>query len=92
MMVLANGTSIFTINGTCNNLNVSFYGVNPIFKGQNFKSQHITFFQRSDADMHLYPIQSITGDLYGYGDIYLYHRPTQINIRQHYAGQIYFVN
>jgi hypothetical protein len=92
MKVTANGTSIFTVTGTCNDLNVSFYGVNPIFKGQNFKAQNITVFQRSDADMHLFPIQSISGDLYGYGDIYLYNRPPQINIRQHYAGHIYFVN
>ena len=92
MTVTANGTSIFTVNGTCNDLNVSFYGVNPIFKGQDFKAQHITVFQRSSGDMHLYPVQSISGDLYGYGDIYLYNRPPQINIRQHYAGHIYFVN
>ena len=92
MTVVANGTSIFTVNGTCNNLSVNFYGVSPIFKGQNFIAQHIRVFQRSSGDMHLYPVQSISGDLYGYGDIYLYHRPPQINIHQHYAGHIYFVN
>ena len=90
--ITANGTSIFNISGSCNNLFIGFYGGNPIFKGQNLKSQNIQVFQRSDADMHLYPIQKITGNLYGYGDIYLYHRPPFINITEHYAGHIYFVN
>ena len=92
LKVTANGTSIFNISGSCNELFVGFYGVNPIFNGQNLDAQKIKIYQRSDADMHLYPVQEITGDLYGYGDVYLYHRPSVINITEHYAGHIYFVN
>jgi len=92
LKITANGTSIFNVNGTCNDLFVGFYGVNPIFKGRNFIAQKIRVYQRSDADMHLYPVQEITGDLFGYGDIYLYHRPPVVNITEHYAGHIYFVN
>ena len=92
LKIMANGTSIFKMNGTSHDLFVGFYGGNPIFKGQNLLSQNIQVFQRSDADMHLYPIQKITGNLYGYGDIYLYHRPPVIDITEHYAGHIYFVN
>jgi len=92
LKITANGTSIFNIRGTCNDLFVGFYGVNPIFKGQNLITQKIHVYQRSDADMHLYPVQEIAGDLFGYGDIYLYHRPPIINITEHYAGHIYFVN
>ena len=92
LSVSANGSSIFNISGTCQSLYVGFYGGNPIFKGKNLMAQKIGVFQRSDADMHLYPIQEIKGDLFGYGDIYLYHRPSVIQIRKHYAGHIYFVN
>ena len=90
--ITANGTSIFNISGSCNNLFVGFYGGNTIFKGQDLMSQNIQVFQRSDADMHLFPVQKITGNLYGYGDIYLYHHPPVVNITEHYAGHIYFVN
>ena len=90
--ITANGTSVFKISGSCNNLFVGFYGVNPIMKGQNLIAQKIRVYQRSDADMHLYPVQEITGDLFGYGDIYLYHRPPVVHITKHYAGHIYFVN
>ncbi len=90
--IIANGSSIFDISGSCNNLFVGFYGVNPVFRGKKLTAQHIKIFQRSDADMHLYPVQSIKGNLYGYGDIYLYHRPPVVAINSHYAGHIYFVN
>ncbi len=92
LKISANGSSIFDIKGQCQDLFVGFYGVNPVFRGKHLKAENIKVFQRSDADMHLYPLQSITGDLYGYGDIYLYHRPPVINIIEHYAGHIYFVN
>ncbi len=92
LSIIANGSSIFDISGHCQYLFVGFYGVNPIFNGQNFQAETIRVFQRSDADMHLYPLNEITGDLYGYGDIYLHHRPPFINITEHYSGHIYFVN
>ncbi len=92
LRISANGSSIFKIKGQSRYLFVGFYGVNPIFRGKDLYAEHIEVFQRSDADMHLYPEQSITGDLYGYGDIYLYHKPPVINITEHYAGHIYFVN
>ncbi len=92
LKISANGTSIFNINGSCNNLFAGFYGGNPILKGQNLMVQKIRVFQRSDNDMHLYPVNEITGDLFGYGDIYLYNKPSVINITEHYAGHIYFVN
>jgi len=90
--IIANGTSIFNIKGTCQDLFVGFYGVTPIIKAQNLKAQKITIYQRSNADMHLYPVEEIKGDLYGYGDVYLYHRPPVVSIVKHYAGHIYFVD
>ena len=92
LKISANGTSIINICGNCHKLFVGFYGVNPIFNGQNLIAQKVKVYQRSDADMHIFPVQEITGDLFGYGDIYLYHRPNVINITEHYAGHIYFVN
>jgi len=90
--ISANGNSIFNIEGYCDKLFVGFYSGNPVFRGANLKAQEIKVFQRSNADMHLYPLQSIYGDLYGYGNIYLYNSPSEINIIEHYAGHIYFVN
>jgi len=90
--IIANGSSIFHISGTCQNLSVGFYGVNPILNGKALITQKIQVYQRSSGDMHLYPVEEITGDLYGYGDIYLYHHPPVVNITEHYAGHIYFVN
>ena len=90
--IIANGSSIFDISGSCRDLYVGFYGVNPVLNAKDLIARKIKVLQRSDADMHLYPVEEITGDLYGYGDIYLYHHPPVVNITEHYAGHIYFVN
>ena len=90
--IRSNGCSVYKICGTCNNLSIGFYGSSPSFWGQNLQAHSIRVFQRSQADMHLYPIDQITGDLFGYGDIYLYHRPATVNINKHYSGHIYYVD
>jgi hypothetical protein len=92
LKIVANGSSIFSINGETKHLFVGFYGGNPIIKARNFQADSIQIYHRSDADMHLYPKNIITGDLYGYGDLYLYNHPPEIHITEHYRGNIYFVN
>ena len=92
LKIIANGSSIFKISGFCQNLFVGFYGVNPFFMGKNLEAQHISVFHRGSGDMHLFPIESLSGDHYGYGDIYIYRQPQIYNLTSHYAGHIYFVN
>jgi len=90
--IIANGNSNIKITGSCHDLFVGFYGGNPRLEANNLTVDHISVFQRSNADMWLKPLQKITGDLFGYGDIYLYHNPPVINIIKHDTGHIYFVN
>ncbi len=92
LRIVSNGSSVYKASGTCDNLSVEFYGSGPSFWGQNLQAENILVFQRSQADMHLYPINQINGDLYGYGDIYLYHRPPTVNITARYSGHIYYVD
>ncbi len=86
--IVANGTSIFRLHGQTEKLNVGFYGVNPAFYGQTFRSRRVYFYQRSGGDMHFYPLDRIDGDVYGYGNVYIHHRPDTVNIRMHYAGKV----
>ncbi len=92
LKIFANGSSIFNIQGSSQYVFVGFYGVNPTFNGKNLQADNIKFYQRSSGDMHLNPLQKITGNLLGYGDVYLYHKPNVINIIKHNRGQVYFVN
>ena len=88
LSVVANGTSMFRIRGTTDRLYVGFYGVNPEFYGRNLRARRVYFYQRSGGDMHFYPLDRIDGDLYGYGNVYIHHRPDTVNIRRHYAGNV----
>jgi hypothetical protein len=92
LTIVANGNSDIKVSGQCQNMFVGFYGGNPRLEANQLDADVISVFHRSNADMWLKPLQKITGDLYGYGDIYLYHRPPVINITIHDTGHIYFVN
>ncbi len=92
LKIYANGSSIFNLKGNAKYMFVGFYGVNPSLRAKELQVEKIKFYHRSSNDMHLFPIQKIEGDLYGYGDIYIYNRPMTINIREHYKGSVYFVN
>ncbi len=90
--IVANGRSIFKVTGNVHQLFVGFYGVAPVFKGKNLMADTVRVFQRSSNDIHVYPLNKLSGDLYGYGDIYIYHQPQIFNITEHGRGHIYFVN
>ncbi len=92
LKIIANGSSVFNISGKCQYLFVGFYGLNPSIKGRDLKARKIQIYHRSNSDMHLFPVEEIYGDLFGYGDVYLYNHPPVVNITQHYAGHIYFVD
>jgi len=90
--IVANGRSIFKVTGNVHQLFVGFYGVAPVFQGENLIANTVRVFQRSSNDIHVYPLNKISGDLFGYGDIYIYHHPQIFNITEHGRGHIYFVN
>jgi len=92
LKIIANGRSIFKLKGSSQNMFVGFYGVSPTLLAKNLKADTIKVFQRGSGDMHIYPEIQVSGDLFGYGDIYIYHQPQIFNITEHGRGHIYFVN
>ncbi len=92
LKIIANGVTIFRIKGNAQYMFAGFYGVSPTLLAKNFEVDTIKVFHRGSADMHIYPKTLLEGDLFGYGDIYLYHYPQIFNIIEHGRGHIYFVN
>lgn len=90
--IVSNGSSLFKIKGQTNHLFVGFYAGSAILEGKELHANHINIMHRGAADMHLYPIQDIRGKLFGYGNVYLYHRPPIINVDVYPGGNLYIVN
>lgn len=90
LVVENNNTTIFRIKGTTNNLNVSFYGGDPRFEGENLLATDVYIFQRSSNDMILKPLNKIEGNIYSNGNLVLLHHPAIVNVNQHYTGHIVY--
>lgn len=88
--VSANGQSIFYISGQTQNASISFSDEQPRFNGQNFLIQNLNFAQRSANKMIVNPIQSISGIIYGTGDVIAINRPELIDVDERFIGRLIF--
>lgn len=78
--IWGNGIAVFYIEGTTNNLDLSFSDGNTRFEGPNFIAEHIKVSQVSSNDMLIYPVQSLTGSIHSTGDVISYNKPPIVEI------------
>lgn len=83
-----NNLSNCFVSGTTNNLNINFAAGNCRFEGEDLLAGSINVYHRGSNDIIVHPIESITGNLYGTGDLILVNEPPAINVNEHYRGQL----
>ncbi len=87
-----NNLSNCFISGTTNNLNINFAAGNSRFEGENLLAGNINVYHRGSNDIIVHPVESITGNLYGTGDLILVNQPETVEVEQHYKGKIIYQN
>ena len=92
LVVESNDVSRFYLSGRANNASINFYEKDGIFRGENLRCNYLSIFHRGSNDMFIYPVFSLSGDLYNVGNIYCYSRPPEENIKvkMHYRGKLIF--
>lgn len=88
--VVANGISIFKIQGKSKDLNINFAANDCRFEGENFKVDAIHISHKSSNDIIVYPIKSLKGNIYGVGDIIAKNHPEIIDVVAHFKGKLIF--
>ena len=78
--IVSNNLSTYYISGVVENLFVGFYAGLGRFEGRHLVSQHVNIFHRGSNDMIVNPIQSITGELRGVGDVIAVNQPPIITL------------
>jgi len=87
-----NNLSNCFISGSTNNLNINFAAGNCRFEGENLLAGTINVYHRGSNDIIVHPVESITGNLYGTGDLILVNQPETVEVEQHYKGKIIYQN
>ncbi|WP_299128038.1 head GIN domain-containing protein [uncultured Winogradskyella sp.] len=90
LIVVSNNLSSFYINGTTEDLSVSFFAGSGRFEGQNLSAQHVEISHRGSNDMIVNPLQSITGLIRGTGDVIAVNQPAVVSVNEVYIGQLIF--
>lgn len=90
LVIASNNVSSFFIQGQAQELRLNFYDGLGRFEGENFLAKSIIVFQRGSNDMKVHPVESITGDIYGTGDIISKTHPATVEVIEHYKGRLLF--
>ncbi|MDX1828819.1 MAG: head GIN domain-containing protein [Lutibacter sp.] len=88
--IWSNGIATFHIDGTTNNLDISFSDGDTRFEGKNFKAKNINVTQISSNDMLIYPLESLTGSIHSVGNVISYNHPANVDVDVQNVGQLIF--
>ncbi|WP_296384204.1 head GIN domain-containing protein [Winogradskyella sp.] len=88
--IASNNISFFYLDGTVTNLFIGFYSGSGRFEGENLLAQNIEVYHRSSNDMVVNPIQSLTGELRGTGNLISVNEPPVVDVERIYTGQLIF--
>lgn len=88
LRVVSNNISSFYIDGITESLIVGFYSGTGRFEGEDLLAKHIDVFHRGSNDMIVHPIESLSGELRGTGDLITVNQATTVNVEQYYSGQL----
>lgn len=88
--IISNNISSFYINGNTENLFVGFFAGSGRFEGENLVAQNVELNHRGSNDMIVNPIQSLTGELRGTGDVIAVNQPPLVEVEEIYIGELIF--
>ncbi|MFD2892241.1 head GIN domain-containing protein [Flavobacterium chuncheonense] len=90
LYIESNSVSNFYCNGEANKMVVFFSWGDGIFYGSNLQVQTIDVFHRGSNEMIVYPVESLTGAIYGTGNVVLKNNPVSIDVNQLFTGSLIY--
>jgi len=92
LSITANGSSVFYITGTTENLNVSFADEIPRLEARDLIAQNVTLRHVSGNHMFINPQQSLKAELIESGNVYSSNKPPTTEIIERYTGRVIFID
>ena len=88
--IISNNVSNFTISGSTENLFVGFYSGQGKFNGELLVAQNVGIFHRGINTMTVNPIEKITGEIRGAGNVIALSKPPIVDVKEYYTGKLIF--
>lgn len=90
LRITSNGLASFYMDGSTENLNVNFFAGDGRFEGEDLVAQAVTIYHRGSNDMIVNPIESLSVELRGTGNVIAINEPPIVQLEQFYIGQLIF--
>ena len=90
MTIITNDVSNFLVAGKTENFNVTFASGQGKLVADKLEAQRIYLFHRGTNDLLVHPLQEITGEIRGTGNIISTNRPPSISVEEFYTGRLIF--
>jgi len=90
LSITSNGSSLFTIKGNVQNLQVGFHSGSTRFIGKELIANNVNIIQKSSNDILINPQNQIKGNIYSIGDVISYNHPPIVEVEEHYSGKLIF--
>ncbi|WP_339633208.1 head GIN domain-containing protein [Bizionia echini] len=88
LIVTSNNLSSFHLTGTVDDATIGFYSGIGRFEGRDLIAQKVKIYHRGSNDIIVNPIQLLSGDLYGTGNLISVNTPPTLEVTQHYQGRL----
>ena len=82
--------SNYFLTGKVENFDAFFAAGDGRLEARNLIVQHYDIFHRGTNKLIVNPQQSLRGDIYSYGDIISVNRPPDVNVTEHFKGELIF--
>ena len=88
IQIVSNNISTYYISGSTENMSVSFPSGNGRFDGSLMIAKKVHIFHRGSNDIIVHPIELLSGELRGTGDLITVNEPISTDVQQYYTGQL----
>lgn len=82
--------SNYFLSGKVENFNAFFAAGDGRLEARDLIVQHYEIFHRGTNKLIVNPQQSLRGDIYSYGDIISVNRPPEVEVTEHWKGELIF--
>lgn len=82
--------SNYFLTGYAKDVDLFFANGDGRLEAGDFIVQHYDILHRGTNKLIINPQQSLTGDIFGFGDIISKNRPPEVDIEEHYTGRLIF--
>lgn len=92
VQIVANGIANFRLSGQTGELSVTIAAGDSRVEARELQAGEVRVDHRGSNDVEVYPLQRLSGQIRGYGDVFSYNRPADVDVDELYRGRLLFVD